>query len=126
MLFEVCAVFTLERVQRVEREILGELFVSTHLIVRGAPSLSLRLLEGQGGDFDFAPSTLKRFPQRNQSTANSGLDRPQRLARLVRDFRMAHAFEVCHLERAALGSRDRAQHAAYFFRSPRPDRKSVV
>src|ERR1035441_5133904 len=103
MLFEVCAVFTLERVQRVEREILGELFVSTHLIVRGAPSLSLRLLEGQGGDFDFAPSTLKRFPQRNQSTANSGLDRPQRLARLVRDFRMAQDRKSTRLNSSHLG-----------------------
>jgi hypothetical protein len=31
MLLEVCAIFTLQRIQRMQREIVGELFVFSHL-----------------------------------------------------------------------------------------------
>src|SRR5277367_3715224 len=63
-------------------------------------------------------SCCEHFAQAQQSGANSGLDRAQGLAGLGRNFGMAQAFKIRHLERAALGRRHAAQSAANFFHGP--------
>src|SRR5580698_1029782 len=111
MFLEVGTLLTRQRVERVECQVLTELFVFTHL--RFEMRLKLNSYRNRRS-FD-SPSSLKCFAERDQSRSNSCLDRAQRLPGLAGNLGVSHAFEISHFQRAALCCRHLAQHAANFF-----------